>query len=160
MNSEFEWGDDTIDSRDIIARYEELVNEKECLVEDLTDANEAFENIQDDHFDDEEIPFLDTIEAAKTALEQFDNSELELLESIVRQGETCSGWHHGITLIHDNYFTQYVREMVDEYEPPKDFDMNSWPWCHMEMNYEAAADSLRSDYTNIDAGGETYYVDG
>jgi len=33
-----------------------------------------------------------------------------------------------------------------------------WPWRHMSIDYEAAADEAKSDYTEINAGGETYWI--
>ena len=135
--------DDTIDSRDVITRIEELDS-------DLQDLKDTIDNI--DWGDDAEIPAL---LAAKEALEEWkigsDGLELEALIQVGYQGEYIDDWDHGVQLIRDSYFKKAMDEMVSEcYELPK--DLPSW----MVITYDY--DALKQDYTSVDFDGETYWV--
>jgi hypothetical protein len=169
--SNFNWVDSIIDSRDIISRYEELNDEYESLKESLEEANDSIKefNMRNGHTDltDEEIEELqelqEALDEAQGLLDDFekfdDKEELDMLKEIVSQGEDCSDWSYGTNLIHDDYFTEYTEELVhDCYEMPKELSEGKWPWCHVKMDWDAAAEELKSDYTTIEVNGETYYI--
>lgn len=84
-------GDDVIDSRDIIARLEELQEELDDL-----EAPEAIQEWHDDN-DDEYLPLV----------------------KLAEECESLGDWKYGETLIHRRIFVDHVREMcVDcEYIP-------------------------------------------
>ena len=132
--------DDTIDSRDVIARIEELEAEREDL-----------RSAMDDHNTDS-----DAYEEANAALKEFDNSEegqeLISLKALAEQGEDYApDWKYGAQLIHEDHFETAMDEMVaDCYTLPK--DLPSW----MTITYDY--DALKQDYTAIDFDGQTYYV--
>jgi hypothetical protein len=173
MKTNFNWGDNTIDSRDIIAKHEELQDEFDSLVEDLNNAKEDFEDflkLADEELkeDNEDFEyrcksFRDAIEDAQESLDQFnqsfDKDELDTLTEIISQGEDSSDWSHGETLIKESYFTQYIEELVNDcYEMPSEFTDGKWPWTHMSMNWEEAADEAKADYNEICVDGETYLI--
>lgn len=138
--------DDIIDSRNVIARIEELER-------DLSDAtqNEAGEWSSSHEFEGETRVIDLTEEAA----------ELAALKLLAAEGEGSPDWHHGETLIHDDYFTEYTKELIaDCYEMPKDFESGNWPWCHFTFDYEAAARDLKVDYFTVDFDGVTYWIRG
>lgn len=84
--SEISNTDDIIDSRDVIARIEELETE-------LADA----------HDDAERDEVLDM------------RAELEDLKALAEGAEGYSGdWNHGATLIRDSYFKSYAMQFADD----------------------------------------------
>lgn len=70
-------------------------------------------------------------------------------------------WSYGETLLHEEYFTKYIEDLIDDcYEMPKEMHSGNWPWRHMTMDYEAAADEAKQDYFEVDFDGVTYYIRG
>ncbi len=122
MSNQIDNTQDTIDSRDIIARIEEL------------------EGIEEP--DNEEA------------------QELAILLKVQEQAEPyAADWQYGETLIRESYFTDYIEELIkDCYSMPKEFESGAWPWRHMTLDYEAAADEAQCDYTRIDFDGVDYLI--
>ena len=120
---------DVIDSRDVIARIEELEAEREAAQEEGKDALGIWEEDSGD--------------------------ELEALKALAEEGEANSpNWKHGETLIRESYFETYAREFADDIGA---IDRNAhWPLCHID--WEAAAESLKMDYSDVDYDGVTYLV--
>ena len=132
--------DDTIDSRDVIARIEEL----EAEWEDLRSA-------MDDHNTDS-----DAYEEANAALKEFDNSEegqeLIALKVLAAQGEDYApDWKYGAQLIHEDYFETAMDEMLEDCgDIPRDLPS----YLTITVDYDA----LKQDYTELDFDGQTYYI--
>ena len=137
--TEFKIGDDTIDSRDVIKRIEDLEGDKEIAAEALEEEGRASSAI-----------FFDEDDAA----------ELAALQSLAEDGEGYGeDWHHGATLILDSYFEEYARDYADGIGAVSS-ELVSWPGNHVDWK-EAAAE-LQQDYTAIEVkynGREfTYWV--
>jgi predicted nuclease with TOPRIM domain len=175
MKNDFNWGDDIIDSRDIIAKYEELQDEYDGLVGYLEEAQEdlkEFIEIADEElteknkdFEEKCASFREAIQDAQEALDQFNQSfekdELDTLQEVISQGENSPDWNHGEGLIHDSYFTDYTKDLIkDCWELPKEIEEGCWPWNHMEMDWEGAAEEAKSDYFDIEVDGNTYWIRG
>ena len=171
MKTDFNWGDDIIDSRSIIARHEELKEEYESLAEALEEAQHELGKIKriNEELDarDECSASLDEweddIDKAQEALDDFNKSfekdELDTLTEVIAQGEDSPDWSYGETLIKDSYFTQYTQDLIeDTYEVPAELSSGKWPWNHVNVDYESAADELKSDYISIDVDGESYWI--
>lgn len=65
----------------------------------------------------------------------------------------CVDYHHGETLIHEDYFVEYAKELANDIGA-----VNAdagWPARHID--WEAAADSLKEDYEEFTVEGTTYY---
>jgi hypothetical protein len=130
-------GGNTIDSREIEERIEEL--------DDELQARRDEENIEDD-----DPPDWDAwLEANKG------DEDVEEYLALVRVREECedysSEWRHGETLIHEDYFEESMDEMVNEcYDLPKDLPS----FITLQINY----DDLKYDYTEVDVLGQTYYI--
>lgn len=130
---------DVIDSRDVIARIEELEGEQETLlcgqshVEDLTDEQRA--------------EFLEW--------EGEYGAELDSLRELAKEAEGyAADWTYGEALIRDSYFEDYARELADDIGAlPKE---QSWPCQHID--WEAAAEALKQDYTSVEFDGVTYWI--
>lgn len=121
--------DRTIDSRDIIERIEALENERESLL---------YEN------------------GGGMSQDEFDNSdegkELETLKELEEECKQYSAdWEYGETLIHRDYFADYMDEMVEEcYQLPKDLPY----WMNITIDYDA----LEQDYYSVYFDGEEYLI--
>lgn len=121
MSNKIDNTQDTIDSRDIIARIEEL---------------EGIEN-----------------QGSEEA------QELAILLKVQEQAEDCADYQYGEVLIRESYFTDYIKELIDDcYELPKEFNSGAWPWRHMTLDYESAANEAKDDYTWIEFDGVTYLI--
>jgi hypothetical protein len=122
---------DVIDSREIIERIEELESSKADHQEDP----------EGGHWSDEE------------------EAELKALKAIADEVDHVSDWTHGETLIREDHFTQYIEDLIDDcYEMPKEMNSGKWPYRHMTMDYEAAAEEAKVDYEEVDFDGVTYYI--
>ena len=85
--------------------------------------------------------------------------ELAILLKVQEQADGYSDWEYGETLIRESYFTDYIKELIDDcYELPKEFNSSEWPWRHMTIDYQAAADEAEYDYTRIDFDGVDYLI--
>ena len=165
MKTTFNWGDNTIDSRDIISRHEELQDEFDSLLEALREAQDNFETI--DHSDDNSLAEFqnseNSISEAQEELDQFnqsfDRDELDTLKQVIAEGEDSPDWSHGEILIHETYFSDYIKDIINDcYEMPKEFESGSWPWNHITLDYEGAAEEAKSDYYTIEVDGHSYYL--
>ncbi len=84
-------GDKVIDSRDVIARFEELKGEREMLEDDI-------EKWDDDNWD-----------------------EYESLKELIEECEGCGDWECGTALIHRSHWVDYCRELTEDIDGiPKD----------------------------------------
>ena len=145
--------DDTIDSRDVIARIEELEAERE----DLQDAYEDAASEQIESMDDsEEEELKDNRAQALDALEAFNNSEegqeLIALIALAEQGEDYApDWKYGAQLIREDHFETAMDEMLEDCgDIPRDL-----PSC---LTITVDYDALKQDYTELDFDGQTYYI--
>jgi hypothetical protein len=133
--------DDIIDSRDVIARIEAL----ESDVETLTEMRE-----RETLTEEEQGELRDLAETVE------DNAgELATLRALAEEGaNNADDWQYGETLIRDSYFVTYAEELADDIGA---IDQNAgWPLRHID--WDAAADELKQDYSEIDYDGVTYWV--
>ena len=129
--------EDLLDIRDIIAR-----------VEELEDAQADYEHDEDGNRT-----------AAEWASEFADEAaELATLSSLLSDLAGTGGDHewrgdwYPVTLIRDDYFEEYARELVEDCGYiAKDFP--SW----IEVDWKATARNVRMDYTSVEYGDVTYW---
>jgi hypothetical protein len=120
--------EDIIDSRDIIARIEEL---ETCLQDHAEDPSGG-------HWSDE------------------DAAELAALQALAKEAECAPDWSYGETLIRRSYFVDYIAQLIDDcYELPKG---DKWPFRHLSIDYEAAANEAEQDYLSVDFDGVEYLI--
>ena len=94
--------------------------------------------------DDEEYEFQD--------YEQEELDELIELESEIGGLEGCA--NNGVYFIDESNFVEYAKELA--YDIGAINYIEEWPACHID--WEAAADALRQDYTEVEYDGDTYLV--
>ena len=132
---------DIMDSRDVIARREELEIERQDLLDDI----EVAEDESDKDDANRELSLWD---------EDY-KEELDALIALCEEGEgATSEWPYGATLIRDDYFVEYAQQFAEDIGAIN--REASWP--NDCIDWEKAAEMLQMDYTSIDFDGVTYWV--
>lgn len=142
--------DDVIDSRDIIARIEELEGERDGFMVPCTDCANLDRGMCRTCHNDRERQ-SDTGWAREYP---EDAAELAALSKLAEEASGyAADWEHGETLIRDTYFTEYTEEMLEDcgYIPK---DLPGW----IVLDMEATAKNVQQDYTSVDFDGVTYWV--
>jgi hypothetical protein len=137
MNNTLDLTADMIDVRDIIARVEELREERDQY-EDARDPSQA--PVWEQEFSDEA-------------------EELATLSAVLTDLAGCGGdekfegdWYPG-TLIRDSYFQDYAEQLADDIGA---INANaSWP--NNCIDWERATRELQMDYSSVEIDGETYW---
>jgi len=142
--------DDVIDSLDVIARIEELRDERATVAEVLEDAS---------HDDNGNTVNSEDADQALAELNAWDESEeaeeLKMLEALASEAEGyAADWQHGETLIRDSYFKEYAMELAEDIGA---IDSNA-TWPNTCIDWDQAARELRMDYTGVEFGNVTYWV--
>ena len=110
----------TLDSRHVIARMEELKEQRE-----------------DDNLSEDEADELD-------CLIDFDSDGRDYADD----------WEHGVVLVRESYFTQFAQEFAEDLG--RTDDAAEWP--HNCIDWAAAAEELKHDYTGVEFDGVWYWV--
>jgi hypothetical protein len=137
MNREISNTDSIIDSRDVIARIEELKDE-------WIDATES-----EVHPDE----LVMSEEDWQVGLGVDGAHELLALLALQDEADCTPDWQYGETLIHEDYFTTYVEELLVDIGYLPD-DLPSF----IHIDWERTADDLKVDYFEVEFDGETFYV--
>ncbi len=120
---------DIIDSRDVIARIEQLESDRESVEE----------------------------EGKRGRLKEWDDeygAELAALKALADEAEGYApDWHHGAALIRDSYFTTYAQDVADDLGV-----CNGTEWPLTCIDWDQAARELQMDYTAVDFDGVTYWI--
>lgn len=163
-------GDNLIDSRDLVSRFEELRDEREALADALKEAEQALKDAaealqgEDEPSDPaealtnanaaaSELPEAKALETAKKELAEWDEEneeELYALQAINEEGEDFPDWSHGCTLIREDYFPEYAEELAKDIGAIGD----NADWIVIDWN--ATADNLKADYSTITIDGTDY----
>ena len=80
---------------------------------------------------------------------------IELYQQLKEFANAANGFEEAIA---DEYFLEYITQIIDDcYEdiPPK--KSSDWPYRHIKVDYEAAAEEAKQDYTSVEFGGVTYW---
>lgn len=118
---------DIIDSRDVIARIEELEGD----IQDLID--EGYDGTDD-------------------VTEMLE--ELDILKAFAEEGaDNISYWENGATLVRDTYFEDYAQELADDIGA--NIDDVKWPLTCID--WTQAAKELQYDYSVATFDGVDYW---
>jgi hypothetical protein len=148
--SNLDLSNDVIDLRDLIERFEEIEADL------LACFNEQQEIEGDDTCTDdpEDSAFLEWAKVtAHDDAEEF-NQLLAILDELKGCGgdEQFRGDWYPITLISESYFTDYCMELVQDIgDLPRDIP------SYLAIDWEATADNLKVDYSEIEIDSNTYY---
>lgn len=151
--------DDVIDSRDVIARIEELEDEREALQNDIDTAHEEFTEAEAlDSSPEFLVPLNQAIGQARAALAEWeadDGKELAILKALADEASGyAADWQYGETLIRDSYFKDYAMELADDICAVP----NNASWPLTCIDWDQAARELQMDYTSVDFDGVTYWI--
>ena len=98
---------------------------------------------------------IERIAELRGALDPNDKDELLALEHLDREGRDFSrDWEHGVTLINDDYFVEYARELAEDVGAVR--PGASWPLSYID--WDAAAEELQDSYSPIEFDGRTFWV--
>lgn len=157
MARQFYNSDDVIDSRDVIARLEELEDEHTALREALQEAIETRNEALAERPDVIHTDLEQEISKTTNALIDWRVDNQEELNSLRALAEEASGspdWQYGETLIRESYFQDYAMQLAEDIGAVKGDE--GWPLnC---IDWEKAARELKYDYFAVDFDGVTYYV--
>ena len=137
--------EDMIDSRDVMARIEELEQERDTFFEDHNiPASEIGNSENKDYMEWEESDEAEELKSLSSFLEQFCGNGGD---------EQWRGDWYPVTLIRDSYFTDYTEELlIDCGYISKDFP--SW----IEIDWASTAENVKVDYTSADFDGVEYWA--
>lgn len=152
-------GDDRIDSRDVIERMEELESE-------LRDAHDTefvewvdSDRVPDDKSDEVPAGFEDWLKWVQDTgpghLYWDEADEYLALRDLAEEAAPYSAdWRYGEQLIRADKFVEYAKELADDIGA---IDREArWPLNHID--WDAAAEELKIDYTEVDFDGTTYLM--
>lgn len=135
---------DLIDSRDIIARIAELQRERQSWIDGEWDENSSLHH-------DHQTKSLALRWAARF---EDEAEELDALVTFATEAEDYTDdWHHGVTLIRDTYFVEYVQDLLADCGTIPS-DLPSW----VVLDWDATAENMQVDYTSVELDGVTYWV--
>lgn len=143
-----------IDSRDVMARIEYLNDERTDLIDSLSEAQNAVDELdEDDECNYEVHSARDDADDELKRWDEENGEEFSSLRKLAEQGESLNDWVHGVTLIREDYFTDYSQELISGIgDLPKDIP------SYLVIDWDATAENLKVDYTDLDFDGVTYFA--
>ncbi len=149
--------DDVIDSRDIIARIEELDAIRADLDTLRADA-ETDVNLAKQGDGDTTGELALALNDATQNLTEWDHGEegeeLAKLKAFAEEAEGYApDWIYGATLISESYFVAYCQDLINDIG-----DLPRGLPNYIVIDWEATARNLKVDYTEVDFDGQTYLV--
>jgi hypothetical protein len=110
--------------------------------------------LDDPRYDYDDEPDTDVLaELSEDDRERVDTLR-EVLKDLPEETYVGSRGSWGCILTHEDYFTEYARELAEEIGAVNGNE--SWPLNCIDWEY--AAKELAYDYTSVEYDGDTYYV--
>ena len=117
--------------------------------DDVIDSRDVIERLEELQAEKEDLE-----NGELEAWEKENGEELKALEELAADGEGYGDWDHGETLIRDTYFAEYAEELASDICA---IDRNAiWPLNHID--WEAAAEELKTDYICLSFDGIDYWM--
>ncbi|UTU07719.1 hypothetical protein CcrC1_gp528 [Caulobacter phage C1] len=137
-SSDISNSDQTIDSRDVIKRVDEL--------------QAAFDDAE---IDPDQVLADDELDLGKDAEEIRDAAqELKALKDFAEEGENyAADWTSGETLIRESYFVEYAEQLCKDIG-----DLPDNIPGYLAIDWEKTANNIKADYSEIEFDGVTYLV--
>ena len=132
------------DTRDLAEKRDELKQEiLDSFLENFPHYEEMTESFEDILFEEEEI------ESWKQDWQEEIN-QITCIDEV--EDEIGSEFDFGVTLIPEDDFTDYVEDLLKGCGYISD-DFPSW----IEIDWEATAENVKQDYSELEYEGETYF---
>lgn len=133
-------GDDVLDSRDLVARQQELELLFDFDYELFAGPGDFEEHIRNhpDGGDDDAL-------------------EYAMIYAVNQEGADTFGggdWDGGIILVSDDYFVEYAEQVASDIGAVS--DEHTWPTSYID--WEAAAAALQMDYATVEYDGVIYWA--
>lgn len=162
-----DYGDKILDTRDIIERHDELNSEFAALWSDAVDAAAEGDSVplahlyewvtDDSELDEEFVPSVTGEPDLKKIESWIGSDDAEELQDLTAVIETldgyCPDFRYGETLIRDTHFEDYAYELA--HDVCQNLNTTDWPYCHID--WAAAAEALKMDYSCVDIAGYEYW---
>ena len=146
--SEITNNEDVIDSRDIIARIDELEDMFQACQHCMEDLP-----LNPDHRDDNFTELYDCPACGGEIMSEEEREELDSLEAVKNECEGYSDWKYGEALINEMYFTEYCMDMLKDCgDLPQDIP------DYIVIDEEQTAENLKVDYIEVDFDGIAYLM--
>lgn len=164
MSTDISNSDDTIDSREVIERIDELESDLQdaynTLYELAWGSWNAWLNNGGDWLNEEPPKpptledWLDEVRADPEHGAYTDAEELGELKALADEAEGYGDWRHGETLIRESYFEACARELAGVIGATN----RNAAWPHNCIDWERASRELMMDYTEVDFAGVAYLI--
>jgi hypothetical protein len=100
------------------------------------------------------IARINYLESDEDSLDEEEREELAALRALAEEASGSPDWQYGETLIRDSYFTEYAQELAEDIGAiNKDAG-----WPNSYIDWDAAADALKMDYSSAEFDGVTYWI--
>lgn len=102
---------------------------------------------------------IDELEAVEAPTEE-ESAELTDLKSFLHEAmQYNSDADEGEPIIAGSYFVDYIKEIIDDcYALPKELTSGEWPYRHITIDYESAAEEAKADYAELTFRGRNFYI--
>ena len=141
-----DFSSDILDARELDERLEYLSNTREELEEK---AKEREDGLEMEGHDIEVWTTKDgTVLAESDEYGEDEESEYKILKDAENEWDS----RNEPTLVNEDYFTKYAEQLAEDLGYMN--NANRWPYTCID--WEKAADELRSDYTSIELDGHTF----
>lgn len=87
-------------------------------------------------------------------LADYSTELTDLQELAATAAPYAEDWEYGEQLIRYSYFVEYAQELAEDIWPPA--VPHAWPTSHID--WQAAADELQQDYTEVNFAGVPYWI--
>ena len=116
--------------------------------------------MNDDTIDGRDIrDRIEELEALDAPTEE-ESAELTDLTAFLHEAmQYNSDADAGETIIAESHFVDYIKEIIDDcYALPAELTSGEWPYRHITINYEAAAEEAKADYAELTFRGRNFYI--
>ncbi len=99
---------------------------------------------------------IDELEALDAPTEE-ESAELTDLTAFLHEAMQYNSDADAGVVLHR--FVDYIKEIIDDcYALPKELTSGEWPYRHITINYEAAAEEAKADYAELTFRGRNFYI--
>ena len=102
---------------------------------------------------------IDELEALDAPTEEESAELTDLVAFLHEAMQYNSDADEGETIIAESHFVDYIKYMIDDcYDLPAELTSGDWPYRHITINYEAAAEEAKADYAELTFRGRNFYI--